>query len=139
LIKKISDKDKVAWQKFINSKEKIYDKDQRSLKKNILSIEKTIDLHGFTLEEANKEVEKFISSCFEKGVSKINIITGKGSRSKNKENPYQSKDLSILKYSVPNFIRENKDLKNKIIKIDFESVKNTSKRNFDIFLRKKID
>ena len=139
MIKKISDKDKVAWQKFINSKEKIYDKDQRSLKKNILSIEKTIDLHGFTLEDANKEVEKFISSCFEKGVSKINIITGKGSRSKNKENPYQSKDLSILKHSVPNFIRENKDLKNKIIKIDFESVENPSKGNFDIFLRKKID
>ena len=139
MIKKISDKDKVAWQKFINSKEKIYDKDQRFIKKNILNIKKTIDLHGFTLEDANKEVEKFISSCFEKGVSKINIITGKGSRSKNKENPYQSKDLSILKYSVPNFIRENKDLKNKIIKIDFESVENPSKGNFDIFLRKKID
>ena len=139
MIKKISDKDKAAWQKFINSKEKIYDKDQRSLKKNILTIEKTIDLHGFTLEDANKEVEKFISSCFEKGVSKINIITGKGSRSKNKENPYQSKDLSILKYSVPNFIRENKDLKNKIIKIDFESVESPAKGNFDVFLRKKID
>ena len=139
MIKKISDKDKAAWQKFINSKEKIYDKDQRSLKKNILSIEKTIDLHGFTLEDANKEIEKFISSCFEKGVTKINIITGKGSRSKNKENPYQSKDLSILKHSVPNFIRENKDLKNKIIKIDFESVESPSKGNFDIFLRKKID
>mgnify|MGYP001312534083 FL=1 len=137
--KKISDKDKAAWQKFINSKEKIYDKDQRSLKKNIISIEKTIDLHGYTLEDANRKVEKFISSCFEKGVTKINIITGKGNRSKNKENPYQSKDLSILKYSVPNFIRENKDLKNKIIKIDFESVESPAKGNFDVFLRKKID
>ena len=137
--KKISDKDKAAWQKFINSKEKIHDKDQRSLKKNIISIEKTIDLHGYTLEDANRKVEKFISSCFEKGVTKINIITGKGNRSKNKENPYQSKDLSILKYSVPNFIRENKDLKNKIIKIDFESVESPAKGNFDVFLRKKID
>ena len=62
MIKKISDKDKAAWQKFINSKEKIYDKDQRSLKKNILSIEKTIDLHGYTLEDANKEIEKFIAN-----------------------------------------------------------------------------
>jgi len=139
LNKKISDKDKAAWQKFINSKEKIHDKDQRSLKKNIISIEKTIDLHGYTLEDANRKVEKFISSCFEKGVTKINIITGKGNRSKNKENPYQSKDLSILKYSVPNFIRENKDLKNKIIKIDFESVESPAKGNFDVFLRKKID
>ena len=76
-------------------------------------------------------------SCFEKGVIKINIITGKGSRSKNLNDPYQSKDLSILKYSVPNYIKENKNLINKILKLDFDSVENPSKGNFDIILKKK--
>ena len=139
MIKKISDKDKKAWEKFVNSKEKILDKDQRAINKNFLYIEKTIDLHGYTLQEANFEIEKFILVCFEKGITKINIITGKGSRSKNLDDPYQSKDLSILKYSVPNYIKENKNLMNKILKIDFESVKMSSKGNFDIILKKKID
>ena len=76
-------------------------------------------------------------SCFEKGVIKINIITRKGSRSKNLNDPYQSKDLSILKYSVPNYIKENKNLINKILKLDFDSVENPSKGNFDIILKKK--
>ena len=76
-------------------------------------------------------------SCFEKGVIKINIITGKGSRSKNLNDPYQSKDLSILKYSVPNYIKENSNLMNKILKLDFDSVKSPSKGNFDIILKKK--
>jgi len=71
------------------------------------------------------------------GVAKINIITGKGSRSKNTEDPYQSKDLSILKYSVPNFIKDNKNLMSKILKIDFDSVESPSKGSFDIILRKK--
>ena len=102
-------------------------------------LEKTIDLHGYNLENANIEVEKFISSCFEKGVTKINIITGKGSRSKNLNDPYQSKDLSILKYSVPNYIQKNENLMNKILKIDFESVESLSKGSFDIILKKKHD
>ena len=78
-------------------------------------------------------------SCYEKNVSKIKVITGKGSRSKNEENPYRSKNLSILKYSVPNYIKENKNLMNKILKIDFESIKMSSKGNFDIILKKKSD
>ena len=79
-------------------------------KKKSLYIKKTIDLHGYTLKDANVKIEKFILLCFEKGVTKINIITGKGSRSNNLNDPYQSKDLSILKYSIPNFIEENKNL-----------------------------
>ena len=102
--KKLTDKE--AWEVFINSKDKIFDKDRQSIKKEFHFIERTIDLHGYTLEDANNEIEKFISSCYEKGVTKISIITGKGSRSKNKNDPYQSKDLSILKYSVPNFIKK---------------------------------
>ncbi len=137
--KKLSNKDKKDWEKFVNSKEAIQDKDLQSTKKDFSYIEKIIDLHGYSLEEANIKIEKFILSSFEKGVRKINIITGTGSRSKNLDDPYQSKDLSILKYSVPNYIKENKNLMNKILKIDFESVKMSSKGNFDIILKKKID
>ena len=135
--KKISNKDKKAWQNFVNSKEKLVDKDEYYKKKNFPQIGKSIDLHGYTLEKANKEIEKFILTCYEIGVARINIITGKGSRSKNTEDPYQSKDLSILKYSVPNFIKDNKNLMSKILKIDFDSVKSPSKGSFDIILRKK--
>ena len=135
--KKLSNKDKKDWEKFVNSKETIQDKDLQSTKKDFSYIEKIIDLHGYSLEEANIKIEKFILSSFEKGVRKINIITGKGSRSKNLDDPYQSKDLSILKYSVPNYIKENKNLMNKILKIDFESVEMSSKGNFDIILKKK--
>ena len=135
--KKLSNKDKKDWEKFVNSKEAIQDKDVQSTKKDFSYIEKIIDLHGYSLEEANIKIEKFILSSFEKGVRKINIITGKGNRSKNLDDPYQSKDLSILKYSVPNYIKENKNLMNKILKIDFESVEMSSKGNFDIILKKK--
>tara|TARA_B100001741_G_C16074984_1_gene379355 strand:+ start:70 stop:486 length:417 start_codon:yes stop_codon:yes gene_type:complete len=136
-LKKISDKDKQDWESFINSKNKIFDKDKININKNLPYSEKTIDLHGFTLENANLEVEKFIYYCFENGITKINIITGKGNRSKNKNDPYQSKDLSILKYSVPNYIKGNKSLMEKISKIDFQSIESPSKGNFEIILRKK--
>tara|TARA_Y100001936_G_C15818566_1_gene530443 strand:+ start:275 stop:694 length:420 start_codon:yes stop_codon:yes gene_type:complete len=139
LSKKITDKDKRDWQNFISSNEKVKDKDQQHSKSNISFPEKTIDLHGFSLEDANKEIEKFISSCFEKGIKKINIITGKGSRSKNIQDPYQSKDLSILKFSVPSFIKNNRNLMKKIKKINLDSVEDNSKGSFEILLRKKID
>ena len=135
--KKLSNKDKKDWEKFVNSKEAIQDKDLQSTKKDFSYIEKIIDLHGYSLEEANIKIEKFILLCFEKGVRKINIITGKGSRSKNLDDPYQSKDLSILKYSIPNFIEENKNLMNKILKIDHNSIENSSRGSFDIILKKK--
>jgi|TARA_A100001234_G_scaffold191651_1_gene178430 DNA-nicking Smr family endonuclease len=136
-LKKISDKDKKAWIKFIESKDKVYNKDNQNIKNKIIRIEKTIDLHGFTLEKANLEIDRFISKCFDGGVNKINIITGKGTRSKNKEDPYQSKDLGILKYSVPNYIKENEILMKKILKINFDDVENPSKGSFDIELKKK--
>ena len=135
--KKISDKDIKDWDNFINSKDKLFNKDQKLSKKISTYKEETIDLHGYTLEAANTKIGSFILSCFEKGVVKINVITGKGSRSKNLNDPYQSKDLSILKYSVPNYIKENKNLINKILKLDFDSVENPSKGNFDIILKKK--
>ena len=135
--KKISDKDIKDWDNFVNSKKKLFNKDQQISRKISTYKEETIDLHGYSLEDANIKIESFILSCFEKGVTKINIITGKGSRSKNLNDPYQSKDLSILKYSVPNYIKENSNLMNKILKLDFDSVKSPSKGNFDIILKKK--
>ena len=136
--KKLSNKDKKDWEKFVNSKEAIQDKDLQSTKKDFSYIEKIIDLHGYSLEEANIKIEKFILSSFEKGVRKINIITGKGSRSKNLDDPYQSKDLSILKHSVPNYIKDNPQLMSKIIKIDQQAVDSPSKGNFEIYLKKKL-
>jgi len=137
LTEKISDKDKTDWQNFIDSNEKLENKD---LKINNLSsnfIEKSIDLHGYTLENANQKISEFIEDCFALGIKKINVITGKGLRSKNLNDPFRSNNLSILKYSVPHFISNNSDLMNKILKIDFDSVNSKSKGNFEIILKNK--
>ena len=91
---KLSDKDKKDWQNFLDSSEKLQSKDVDQLKNQIIS-ERSIDLHGYTLEEANKQISKFIENCYLNKVKKINVITGKGMRSKNLDDPYQSKDLSI--------------------------------------------
>jgi len=133
---KLSDKDKKDWAKFVKDNKKIEDKDENFLKKDKKFFEKTIDLHGYSLEEANKKIFEYIENCYLNNICKINIITGKGLRSKNMNNPYQSNDLSILKYSVPNFIKNNAELMNKILKIDFDSVNSPLKGNFDIFLKK---
>ena len=137
MIKKISDKDKQDWQNFLNSTDKLENKDQNISSAPKRYIEKSIDLHGYTLEKANQKMTLYIEECFVNGVNKINVITGKGLRSKNFNDPYQSNNLSILKYSVPNFIQGNDQLMNKIISIDFEAVENPSVGNFDIYLRKK--
>ena len=137
MIKKISDKDKQDWQNFLNSSDKLENKDQKIFTSPKRYIQKSIDLHGFTLEEANQKMTSYIEECYANGVNKINVITGKGLRSKNTDNPYQSSDLSILKHSVPNFIKNNSELTQKILKIDFESVNSPSKGSFDIFLKKK--
>ena len=134
---KISDKDKRDWQNFISSEEKIYNKDlslsqTRTYKDEI----KTIDLHGFSLENANKTIDEFISRCFEDKVSKITVITGKGLRSNNIDNPYVSKDLNILKNSVPEFIKSNSDLMKKIKSIKEAKIKDGGSGAFDIFLKK---
>ena len=131
---KISDKDKIDWENFLKSKEKLLDKDYKK-KPNVTYTTRSIDLHGYTLEEANRKICEFIENCYVSKVKKVNVITGKGMRSKNLDDPYQSKDLSILKYSVPEYIKNNSELMNKIIKIDFESVNSPSKGNFDIFLK----
>ena len=137
MIKKISEKDKKDWENFIKSKDKIYDKDISYKKRLNKNIHMEIDLHGYSLDGANKKIFEFVNECYDKKVKSINVITGKGLRSKNLNDPYQSYNLSILKHSVPNFIKGSDHLMNKIISIDFEAVENPSVGNFDIFLRKK--
>jgi len=138
LIKKITDKDKEDWENFLKNNEKIPNKDF-VVKKNIRQEKiKKIDLHGFTLEEANKAIEYFIKKCFDEGVTKIIVITGKGLRSKNVENPYLSKDLSILKYSVPEFIESNKSLMKMIIETTDAKIEDGGSGAFYIYLKNKL-
>jgi len=134
LTNKLSDKDRKDWQNFLNSSDKLQNKDINYLPNKKVMV-RSIDLHGYTLEEANKEISNFIEKSFLNGVKKINVITGKGMRSKNIDDPYQSSDLSILKYSVPEYIKNNSQLMKKIIKIDFDSANSPSKGNFNIFLK----
>ena len=136
MIKRISDKDKKDWFNFINNKEKLNNKDHFEDEKNKIKLEKSIDLHGYTLDEANKTIYEFILSCYSNNVRKIKVITGKGSRSKNKENPYQSESLGILKYSVPEYIKSNYELKRVIKDIKETDIEDISKGSFDIFLKK---
>ena len=134
---KISDKDKRDWQNFISSEEKIHNKDSALLQTRAdIDVIKTIDLHGFSLENANKTIEQFINRCFESKVNKITVITGKGLRSNNIDNPYVSKDLSILKNSVPAFIKSNSDLMKKIKSIKESKIEDGGSGAFDIFLKK---
>ncbi len=134
---KISDKDKKDWQKFIESKERVQNKDSYNNEEKKISIEKTIDLHGYSLDEANQKIKEFIEKSYLESVSKINIITGKGSRSKNKNDPYQSSDLGILKHSIPDYIKNNIELMRKIKKIDFQSINSSNLGSFYIILKKK--
>ena len=126
--KKLSKKDLKDWKNFVEGNEKVQNKDY--IKDQIkYKNQATIDLHGFSLDHANNKVEKFIVDCFNKKVLKLNIITGKGLRSKVDHNPYQSKNLSILKYSVPEFIKSNTDLMKIIKKVD----DNTDEKNLGFF------
>tara|TARA_B100000795_G_C22479619_1_gene316136 strand:+ start:94 stop:519 length:426 start_codon:yes stop_codon:yes gene_type:complete len=137
LIKKLSDKDKQEWENFLKNKETIPNKDAVS-KKNIRHEKiKKIDLHGYTIEEANRAVEIFIQKCFQEYVTKIIVITGKGLRSKNIENPYLSKNLSILKYSVPEFIENNKSLTQMIIETKDAKIEDGGTGAFYLYLRNK--
>jgi DNA-nicking Smr family endonuclease len=132
---KISDKDKKDWQDFISNKDKVSDKDLRIKKNNYEKI-RTIDLHGFTLEEANKKIQNFILKAFDDKVSKLIIVTGKGIHSDVEKNPYVSKDLSILKYSVPEFISNNNLLMSKIREITDAKIEDGGSGAFYIYLKK---
>ncbi|WP_440928366.1 Smr/MutS family protein [Candidatus Pelagibacter sp.] len=132
---KISDKDIRDWNTFIKSEDKIPNKDLEKKKINTLET-KSIDLHGFSLEEANEFVETFINKSFKDGVRKLIIVTGKGLHSKNEADPFVSKDLSILKYSVPEFIKNNETLMKKIIEIKEAEAKDGGSGSFYVYLKK---
>ena len=132
---KISDKDKKDWKKFLSSKEKLPNKDLNFSKEKIQKI-RSIDLHGYTLEQANKTIEEFIHQSFIEKVNKIIVVTGKGIHSQNEKDPYVSKDLGILKYSVPEFIENNKSLMNIINEIKDASLDDGGGGAFYIFLKK---
>ncbi|MDC3035764.1 Smr/MutS family protein [Candidatus Pelagibacter sp.] len=131
----ISDKDKKSWENFISSKEKLPNKDINSdRKKNRKSIR--IDLHGYNLIDANNLVKKSIVEGFKNGIFKITVVTGKGIHSNVEKNPYVSKDLSILKYSVPEFLKNDMELMKKIREIEIADIKDGGSGAFYIFLKK---
>ena len=130
----ISDKDKRDWNTFIKSEDKIPDKDLEKTKVKVIE-SRSLDLHGHSLEQANKIIETFINKSFKDGVKKLIIVTGKGLHSKNDADPYVSKDLSILRYSVPEFIKNNELLMKKIIEIKQANVKDGGSGAFYIYLK----
>ena len=132
---KISDKDKKDWENFLSGENPLPNKDNHSNKKKA-NITRSIDLHGYSLDEANKTVKNFIIQCYHDKVSKLIVVTGKGLHSENEKDPYVSKDLGILKYSVPEFISNDQDLMKKIIEIKDANINDGGKGAFYIFLKK---
>ena len=131
----ISDKDKKDWEDFVSSKQKLFDKDNKKQTRIYLE-SRSIDLHGYTLEEANQAVETFINKSYLENVKKLIIVTGKGLHSQNEKNPYVSKNLSILKYSIPEFIKGNQNLMKKIKEIKDADIKDGGSGSFYVYLKK---
>jgi|TARA_B100001093_G_scaffold488846_1_gene526466 DNA-nicking Smr family endonuclease len=133
----ISNKDKKDWENFLSKKDTLPNKDLVQSKiKNKKTF--TFDLHGYSLDEANKEIEHLINSSYENGIRKLIIVTGKGLHSENEKDPFVSKDLGILKHSVPEYINNNKDLMNLIDSITGANLKDGGSGAFYIFLKKKL-
>ena len=132
----ISEKDKKDWENFLSKKEKLPNKDIK-IDKKITFKTRSIDLHGYTLEEANKYIESFIIKSYQENINKLIVVTGKGIHSQNEKDPYVSKDLSILKYSVPEFISNNKNLMKIIYEMKDANIEDGGGGAFYIFLKKK--
>jgi len=134
---KFSDKDKRDWENFLSSNEPLQDKD-KNLKKNLKKETRSFDLHGFSLNEANKKINELINNSYNNGISKLIIVTGKGIHSKNEKDPYVSKDLGILKYSVPEYIKNNEHLMSMINEIKDANIEDGGSGAFYIFIKKKF-
>jgi len=132
----ISKKDKKDWETFLSSNEKLPNKDLKLKQRSSIKT-RSIDLHGHTLDDANKVINDFIKNCYEEKVNKIIVVTGKGLHSKNEKDPYVSKDLGILKYSVPEFIKNNFDLMKKILEIKDAEIEDGGSGAFYIYLKNK--
>ena len=131
----ISEKDQKDWENFLSKKERLPDKDNK-LTKKITFKTRSIDLHGYTLEDANKSIESFIIKSYQDKINKLIVVTGKGIHSQNEKDPYVSKDLSILKYSVPEFISNNKNLMKIIYEMKDAKIEDGGGGAFYIFLKK---
>ena len=134
---KISDKDKKDWEEFLSNDENLPNKDIDLKERKIKRVE-TFDLHGFSLDEANKKVKELILNSYEKKVNKLIIVTGKGLHSQNEKDPYVSKELGILKYSVPEYIRSNNELMKIINNIEDANIQDGGDGAFYIYLKKKL-
>ena len=134
---KISDKDKKDWQDFLSKNEALPVKDDQIIKKNITETIK-FDLHGYSLDEANNKVNDIIQKSYEAGIKKIVLVTGKGIHSQNEKDPYVSKDLGILKNSVPEYIKSSDQLMNKINNIVDADIKDGGSGALYIYLKKKL-
>ena len=132
---KISNKDKKDWEEFLASEETVPNKDSEISKKKLIKI-RTCDLHGYSLDEANNKVRELINDSFENGVNKLIIVTGKGLHSENDKDPYISKKFGILKYSVPEFIKNNLELMKKINDIKDASIQDGGSGAFYIYMKK---
>ena len=135
MISKISKKDKKDWEDFLLKNESLPNKDSR-LKNQKIKSEFVFDLHGYSLDEANKKVNNLIKDAYNSNVNKLVIVTGKGLHSQNEKDPYVSKDLGILKNSVPEFIRNNNELMNMIRDIQSANIEDGGSGAFYIFLKK---
>ena len=137
MIKKITDKDKQDWDNFLSNDETMPDKDsdqrEKLKRKNI-----SFDLHGYSLDDANKKIEELINYSYNNGIRKLTIVTGKGIHSQNEKDPYVSKDLGILKYSVPEYIKNNNCLMNMINEIKDANIEDGGSGAFYILLKKKF-
>tara|TARA_B100001057_G_scaffold394081_1_gene403194 strand:+ start:118 stop:537 length:420 start_codon:yes stop_codon:yes gene_type:complete len=132
----ISEKDKRDWENFLSSDEKLSNKDLKRSRSKIFKT-KTLDLHGYTLEEANRVIEEFINQSYQKNINKLIVVTGKGLHSQIEKDPYVSRDLGILKYSVPKFIENNDNLMKKIVEIKDASIEDGGSGAFYIYLKNK--
>ena len=131
----VKSKDKNDWVTFTKEISHIYDKDIDNEKQNIkIGTIKKLDLHGFSLEDANKIVKKFIIESHENNLKQLLIITGKGSRSETHKNPYLSEKMSVLRYSVPEFIKNDEELIKIVRKLSTDNLKDDGKGSFYIFL-----
>ncbi len=133
---KISNKDKKDWENFLSNKDHLPDKDNIQNNKKVKK-KKSLDLHGYSLDNANKVLENFIKKSYEEKIFKLIIVTGKGLHSDNEKNPYVSKDLSILKYSIPEFVKNNSELMKIISDIKEASIEDGGSGAFYIYLKKK--
>ena len=131
----ISEKDKKDWENFLLKNEKLPNKDIK-IDKKVTFKTRSIDLHGYSLEEANKSIENFIIKSYQEKINKLIVVTGKGIHSQNGKDPYVSKDLSILKYSVPEFITNNKNLMKIIYEMKDAKIEDGGGGAFYIFLKK---